>query len=161
VAGRIPTKGRIARGEPRRGSAIVEFALMLPLLLTLTLLCVDFGRFAHYYIAVTNAARAGAAYASANVYATGQKSAWDSQVKQAVIDELTNNSWFDSNKLIVPSPIVTQEASGLWRVQVDVSYPFQTLFDWPFVDRLSPPSMERHYHEPLILHRAVVMRRTI
>jgi Flp pilus assembly protein TadG len=42
----------------RRGAAAVEFALILPLLVTLVLACVDFGQFAYNYIAVTNAARA-------------------------------------------------------------------------------------------------------
>ena len=43
----------------RRGVTAVEFALILPLLMTIVLGCVDYGRFAYDYIAVTNAARAG------------------------------------------------------------------------------------------------------
>jgi Flp pilus assembly protein TadG len=152
-----PRKRGAAYRERRRGSAILEFSLILPLLLTLTLLCVDFGRFAHYYIAVTNAARAGAAYASANVFTTSTQSLWNAQVRQAVVDEMTANSWFDASKLTVPSAVVTQEAGGLWRVKVDVSYPFQTLLDWPFL----PAVAGRAYHDPLILHRSVVMRGTI
>lgn len=151
----------IARRKPpragRRGTAIVEFAVMLPILLTLMLLCVDFGRFAHYDIAVTNAARAGAAYGSSHGFTISTRPAWEAQVRLAVVDELDSNSWFDASKLTVPSPVVTQGGDGSWRVQVDVSYPFQTLLNWPFL----PPTPEgRRYHDPLILHRAVVMRGT-
>jgi Flp pilus assembly protein TadG len=157
---RAAQEGTVCRRRPtRRGSAILEFSLMLPILLMLTMLCIDFGRFAHYYIAVTNAARAGAAYASVNLYATGKKPAWDALVRQAVVDELTSNSnsWFDPSKLIVPSPVVTQEGNSqweLWRVQVDVTYPFQTLIPWPFL----PAVGGRGYNDPLPLHRCVVMR---
>ena len=54
----------------RRGAAAVEFAVILPLLVTIVLGCVDFGRFAYNYIALTNAARAGAAFGCMNVYTT-------------------------------------------------------------------------------------------
>ncbi len=57
---------RATRRKARRGSAILEFSLISPILLSLLLLCIDFGRVPFYYIAVTNAARAGAGYASAN-----------------------------------------------------------------------------------------------
>ena len=50
----------------RRGHAAVEFALILPLLVTIIFACIDLGRFAHTYIAVTNAARAGAGFGSSN-----------------------------------------------------------------------------------------------
>lgn len=152
-----PAGVRYRRRRLRQGSAILEFSLMLPILLTLTLLSVDFGRFVHYYIAVTNAARAGAAFGSTQWYATGRKPAWDAAVRQAVVDELTANKWFDSTKLTVPPPVVTQEASGLWRVQVDVTYPFQTLIHWPFLSAVNG----RAYNDPLPLHRRVVMRRTL
>ena len=48
---------------PRGGQALVEFALLAPVLLLLMLLAVDFGRLFFSYVAVNNAAREGAAYA--------------------------------------------------------------------------------------------------
>ena len=46
---------------------------------------------------------------------------------QAVIDEM---SQYDPNNLqVVATRIV--EGNGLWRVQVDVTYPFQTVTSWP------------------------------
>jgi Flp pilus assembly protein TadG len=110
----------------------VEFGLILPLLVTIVLGCVDFGRFAYRYMAVTNAARAGAGYGCVNPYTTATLSNWRASVKQAAIDEMSQISGYDSSKLTVTAdPVTTGEPGGLWRVQVTVSYPFQTLVTWP------------------------------
>jgi Flp pilus assembly protein TadG len=54
-------RGRALR---QRGQAILELVLVLPILLMLTLGVIEFGRAAYYDIAVCDAARAGAQYAS-------------------------------------------------------------------------------------------------
>ncbi len=50
-------EGRRPSPDDRRGVAATEFALILPLFLLIVLGCIDYGRFAHTYIAVTNGAR--------------------------------------------------------------------------------------------------------
>ena len=55
---------RRSRRERSRGQTLVEFALILPVFLTLTLGVVDGARIFTAYIAVTNAAREGVLYAS-------------------------------------------------------------------------------------------------
>ena len=60
----------------RRGATAVEFALVLPVMVTLLLGTVDFGRFAYTQIAVTNAARAGAAFGSMNPYSSATQTNW-------------------------------------------------------------------------------------
>lgn len=57
---------RSRNGE--RGEAIVEFALLAPILIMLLLALVDFGRVFDAWVITTNAAREGARYAS--VYST-------------------------------------------------------------------------------------------
>ena len=54
------------RGRASRGQSVVEFALILPVFLLLLLIAVDFGRLFFTYIQLSNTAREGAAYASAN-----------------------------------------------------------------------------------------------
>jgi Flp pilus assembly protein TadG len=105
----------------------VEFILLLPVLVLLALGCLDFGRFAYSYIAVTNAARNGAGYASSHPYAD-----WASGVRAAVNDEMSALSGFDDSKLDVPAPaIIPDGKDGRWRVGVTVEYPFETLIPWP------------------------------
>ena len=62
--------GAVRRRCPRRvagrAQALVEFALLLPLLLLLVLVAIDAGRLFFTEIALTNAAREGAAYGAGN-----------------------------------------------------------------------------------------------
>lgn len=62
-----PRSTRHARrpSSPRsRGQALVEFALIVPVMLLLLVMAIDFGRLFFSYIQISNAAREGAAYGS-------------------------------------------------------------------------------------------------
>lgn len=71
---RIQLRGRRGRRASRpgrrtlrdRGQSLVEFALVLPILLLITLIALDFGRAFFAWVTVTNASRAGAAYAASH-----------------------------------------------------------------------------------------------
>jgi Flp pilus assembly protein TadG len=124
---------RIARplvgkqGNPRRGAAAVELAVVLPVLVLIVLGCVDFGRFAYTYVAVTNGARAGAGYGSVHPYPANGYARWQALVVQATKNEMSD---FNPAQIQVTAAAVNDTAT-LWRAQVDVSYPFQTLIPWP------------------------------
>jgi Flp pilus assembly protein TadG len=60
------------RASDRRGQAMVEFALVLPILVLLLVLAVDFGRVFFQWVGVSNASRIAANYAARN------PDAWDS-----------------------------------------------------------------------------------
>ena len=138
--------------QRRRGVAILEFALALPVLLSLVLLAIDYGRVASCYVAVTNAARAGAGYGSANAYTSATLAAWQAATIQAAKDEFATNPWYNSAKLTVGTPVVTQEGNGYWRVSVTATYSFQTLINWTVLS---------NYNTPVSLTRTVVMRATM
>jgi Flp pilus assembly protein TadG len=127
----------------RQGASAIELAVLLPLLAVLALGCVDLGRFVYAYIVVTNAARAGAGYASGHPYTAATYSTWQAKAQQAVADEAGSLSGFDRDQ--VTATAVT-ESSGLWRAEVTVPCQFQTLVTWP----LLPNS--------LTLQRTVTMR---
>jgi Flp pilus assembly protein TadG len=127
---RVVNRSGGRRRRLRRGAAAAELALILPVLVTLVLGCVDFGRYAYTYIAVTNAARAGAAYAMMNNYTSSTLSTWQTGVTTAAKQEMTGQTGYNSANLTVSTPVVTVESSGLRRVQVTVSYPFQTVVTW-------------------------------
>jgi len=120
---------RRRNGRARPAAAAAELVVLLPVLLLLVLGALDFGRFAYTYIAVTNAARAGAGYGSANPYTTATFATWQANVQQAVADELNGVPGFNAAQLAVTTNVVS-EAGGLWRVEVQASYPFQTLIPW-------------------------------
>ena len=127
----------------RRGAAAVEFAFVLPLLVLIVLGCIDFGRFAYSYIAITNAARAGAGYGCTHTFTVATFPAWQAKTKQAAADEM---SGFDPSLFQIADPLFIPESPTLWQVQVEVSYTFQTFIDWPGIPNQVP------------MYRKVIMR---
>jgi len=112
----------------RRGLAAVELALILPAMIPIVLLCVDFGRYAYTYVAVANAARAGAGYASTHQFTTSTQPLWEYNTRQTILEEM--EPAFDESKIDVQPLEIQTEANGLRRVTVEVSYPFELLIDW-------------------------------
>jgi Flp pilus assembly protein TadG len=133
-----------SRSQRSRGVAAVELGLILPVLMLIVLGAIDFGRFAYSYIAVTNAARAGAGFGIMHPYTTATESAWQADVRQAVLDELA--TVVDPNDVTVTTPPRVVEKDGLQRITVTVSFPFQTLIAWPGIPN------------QLTLTRSIVMR---
>src|SRR5512141_462469 len=63
---RITARVRTRRGRLARGQGLVEFALVLPIILLLTMAALDFGRIYLGYINVQNMARIAANFAANN-----------------------------------------------------------------------------------------------
>ena len=126
----VKTSIRRIRRSRRRSAAAVEFALILPLLMTIVLACVDFGRFSYTYIAVTNGAREGAGFGSFHPVTSITRPVWEAQLRAAVEDEM--GPAFEPNQITV-IPDVISDGPGLKRVTVEVSYPFETLVSWPTI----------------------------
>src|SRR5690349_12288959 len=110
---------RCSGRQAHRGSAAVELAVALLVLGPVAFGCVDFGRFAYTYIAVTNAARAGAAYGIMNNYSSSTlgdfstAGTWKYGILQAAQAEMPQ---LTSSNLTVPTPSTANgliEASGL------------------------------------------------
>jgi hypothetical protein len=77
----LQTRARRDR-HARRGQSLVEFALIVPVLLLILLLAIDFGRAFYSWIVLQNAARIGANFAGVNA------DAWEATPDiQATIDE--------------------------------------------------------------------------
>jgi Flp pilus assembly protein TadG len=110
--------------------AAVEFAVILPLLVTLVLGCIDFGRFPHTYMAVTNAARAGAWTGIIRSYSVATWPALQTAVRQAVEEEMANLGNYDASLLTVTTT-TTVDSDGARRLSVEVGYTFRTLITWP------------------------------
>ncbi len=108
----------------RRGVAVVELAVVLPLLAFLFVIAVDFGRLFYYSVTITNCARNGAMYACDP---TGAVNSPYSSTNQAALADAAN---------ISPAPTVTSSTgsdnSGSY-VQVTVSYNFRTITQFPGV----------------------------
>jgi hypothetical protein len=119
----------------RTGAAAAELAIALPILMTILLGCIDFGRFGYYYASLANAARAGASYGAMNPYLPGGGSAWRTAVEEAARDELFSPTDSRRNNMrFQPRPnTYIDNDTGLRYVRVVVGYDFQTVVPWPFI----------------------------
>jgi Flp pilus assembly protein TadG len=119
-----PRRGNARPGSRRRtGTAVVELALLLPLLVFLFLIAADFARIFYFSLTLTNCARAGALYASDP--AIMSESPFPS-VQAAALADATNLS---------PAPTITQatkvDAAGRPYVEVTAAHTFNTITAFP------------------------------
>ena len=99
----------------RRGTAVVEFALVAPLLFMLIFGIIEFGRMLMVQQVITNAAREGSRY----VVLPGSS---NSSVESRVADVLTGTGVSGYGVAITPSDITQADADDPISVTVDVPY---------------------------------------
>jgi Flp pilus assembly protein TadG len=129
------------------GMALVEFAIVVPLLALLLVGLIEIGRFAYYSIVVGNAANAGAQYGAQNQQMAGQFTSIQNFAKADGQNNISNISatasnvcscWVESTGTESPAPPTvancTQNcASGIkvTYVQVQTSGSFPKMFNYP------------------------------
>jgi Flp pilus assembly protein TadG len=140
------------RGVPgkqnRPGVAAVEFAVLLPFLVFMFVIAVDWARIFYYAIAVENCARNGALYMSQAQSAKTIASPYtDSGMVNLYVtakDPVTAAALADAPDL-TPIPTVTSttgsDSNGSY-VEVTVDYPFQTMSGLSFLNFLVPQSTD-------------------
>jgi Flp pilus assembly protein TadG len=123
----------VRRQSSRKGAALVELALMLTVLVLLTLVALDFARFAYYYVATSNAAGAAARFAAFHPATPTTMNALNAAVYQTAIDDLQGVVGYDVNNVTVPNVVIATDPAPFHfqRVRVRVDYAFSTLFTWP------------------------------
>jgi|SRR5579863_785063 len=127
---RSPRGGAPACRMGRCAAAATELAITLPVLLLLTLGCVELGRGVALYSIVSEAARAGADYASTHGYTTYNYASWQKQIIQEVKNEVQGNHPLDPNGLSVTVTTVA-EPGGFNLTTVTANYQFDTITQWP------------------------------
>jgi Flp pilus assembly protein TadG len=96
-----------------RGQALVELALVLPVLLLLALLAVDFGRLFTTYVAVNNAAREGAFFAAQHASDDPfDQAAWEAAAQAAALREVNAQAQGGEGAMIVGAPVCVDAQSG-------------------------------------------------
>ena len=133
-------------GYPQKGQALVELALVTPLLLALVLGVIELGRYAYTAILVGNAAHAGATYGAQGLaYCAPPRRGIDTAAKADFGSDgnlsvsSTVSCGCDNGLTVVAAPdcsaasVATCDPSEHWVVTVSVatSAPFQPLFKYP------------------------------
>jgi Flp pilus assembly protein TadG len=113
---------RGTKGSARRGVAAVELAILLPLIVFLFVITLDYARLFYFSLTVQNCARNGAMYASDP---TGAMLSPFSSVEQAALSDASSLS---------PTPTVSSltasDAAGTY-AEVTVTYQFRTITGYP------------------------------
>jgi Flp pilus assembly protein TadG len=117
---------------PRRGAATAELALLLPLLMFLFLVSIDFARVFYYSQTVENCARNGAIYASNTMNGStwlGSGSNY-AAVKQATLADASNlNPPIDPNNISVST--TTTGGNQVVTVTINYTFPLGTNYSLP------------------------------
>ena len=121
--------------KQRSGIAATEFAVALPILMLLALACADFGRVMHHYQIVSNAARTGAEAGAMHKVTSFTRTAWEADVRAAVLEELANLPDFNEASLDYELT-TTVDANDLTTVQLEIVYPFQSVVAWPLLPHI-------------------------
>jgi Flp pilus assembly protein TadG len=133
---------RVGSAPSQRGQAMIELALILPILLLLTIGVIEFGRVAYFSIEVADAARAGAQYGTQSL----ADAANNGNITQAA---LNNAPDIGPGLLTVNPPLLSCVCPGTGSVTgalcagplgcsyplvyltVTTTYPLSTLFQYP------------------------------
>ncbi|HUQ68631.1 MAG TPA: TadE family protein [Planctomycetaceae bacterium] len=115
---------------PRRGTAALEFVIVLPVLMVIVIGAIDLSRMLHYKNVLTNASRTGAAYGATHAASDYAYDEWVARVEARSLEEAVNLPGYDGRLVDV---IVTMfdDPGGAQRVQVETAYPFEMIIDWP------------------------------
>jgi Flp pilus assembly protein TadG len=112
----------------RRGAAAIELAITVPLLMLLLIGIIETGRYVRSVVAVANAARNGATYASATLAAASDAPS----IRRAVLDEMAGFEVSPTNPVVEPV-VIQRDARGYNFVTVLVDYRFAPLVRLPFL----------------------------
>jgi hypothetical protein len=143
------TRACVAVRPSERGGAIMEFAVLLPLLLLVACGMADFGRAAFAAIEVESAAQAGAAYGSVSKTAAAEAD----KIESAVLADLGGDAVAkveserycecpDGEAIDCDSVCSADQPYTLVRVSVTMT--FETLLDYPGLPATMPIAREAH-----------------
>jgi len=118
------------RPRYRDGTTALELVCVLPVLLAIVLGAADLGRFAQYDNVVSNAARLGAEYGATHRRTALNARAWEERVRDVVHEELAYVPDFDAGRLTL-NVAMTSPDGQTQQVEVEASYPFEMIVDWP------------------------------
>jgi Flp pilus assembly protein TadG len=159
--GSVPDNGT----SRRKGQALVEFALLVPLVFLLAVNAVNFGGFLFAWITVANAARAGAEYMSMSSNSPGAPAAATlAQITTLVTNDISSLKNRSSLAVAICSNSTTAangcttffdpEAPAFTLATVDVTYTYQ-----PFIPLFSFPKLGISATLPrTTIHRKAVVR---
>lgn len=129
-----------------RGTSLVEFAIVLPVLAFFLIGLVDFGRAMSYGIMASNAARAGAQYGSQYLWTVNDTAG----IQNAVTQDASSVAWTVTTQpvctingsALTACPVAAAQPNTVYYVKVHVSGTFAPLIRYPGLPSQIPINAE-------------------
>ncbi len=123
--------GKRGKTKNRRGVAIVEFALTVPILGLLSVAVFDFAKLGYIRLVVADAAGAASRYAAFHPVTDLSMDPWIDGIKQSALASVAGSAWIDPNRLTLHTVEVEQVNPTSTRINIRVDYQYQPTFWWP------------------------------
>jgi uncharacterized protein (UPF0333 family) len=129
---RLPRNSSARRNAKlRRGAALMEFSISIPVMLLLSIAVFDFAKTSYFRFVVADAAGAASRYAAFNPVTTTSLSSWTTELESAARNSVQGSPWISQNDLVIKSPIIEQISSVEKRITVRVEYVYHLKLWWP------------------------------
>lgn len=123
--------GKHRPGKNRRGVAIIEFALTVPILGLLSVAVFDFAKLGYIRLVVADAAGAASRYAAFHPVTEISMDPWIDGIKQSALASVAGSAWIDPTRMSLHTVDIEQITPTYMKVTVRVDYQYQPTFWWP------------------------------
>lgn len=114
----------------RRGTAATEFAFVFPLMMVITIACVDLGRVAYTSMALISGVSSAGEFAATYSFNSYTRSAGEQELVDRIMDELETLSNFDPAMLTTTVEFDESDPDQMV-VQINASYVFHSVTSLP------------------------------
>jgi Flp pilus assembly protein TadG len=126
---------KLPRIGGEKGTSVIEFALLAPVLMLLLIGLIEVGRYTYFAILAAHAARAGVQYGAQTIFTAGDNTG----MKNAALADAQNlpgltargSHFCMSSGAVVSCPSGQPNSSTVYYVQVQVTGPFSSIFHYP------------------------------
>jgi len=117
--------------KSRRGAALMEFSISIPVMLLLSIAVFDFAKTSYFRFVVADAAGSASRYAAFNPVTTVSLSSWTTELESAARSSVQGSPWVSQNDLVIKPPIIEQISSVEKRITLRVEYVYHLKLWWP------------------------------
>lgn len=121
----------IRPGTKRKGTAVLEFLTVFPILAFVVLAGIDLGRCTIVHQHVVGALQAAQATAAEQAYSTATQGLWEQEIRRSAEDHLAGLDGFDPAKMNFTVALAEGSGTEASVADIGVGYPFRTIVAWP------------------------------
>ncbi|WP_166819652.1 TadE/TadG family type IV pilus assembly protein [Thalassoroseus pseudoceratinae] len=121
---------RIAPSFTRRAIAATEFAIVLPLLVYVTLACIDLGRVAHTSMVLVSGVSSAGEFAATFAFTSFTQATGEEEIRSRIVSELELLTDFDPS-LLTTSVTFDDQVSGQRVITIEASFPVEVVTSFP------------------------------